>query len=87
MTISEARIEAPKDGMTGLAPGYMRVMHTLCIECHKEKQAEKPQEFGTAFARCDGCHGIMDGTKLKALEPYVEPSSLSLAKETPHAAQ
>ncbi len=72
MAVSGSRIEVPDEGTTGVAPGYTDVMHRLCIECHKEKRAEQPEAFADAFGRCDGCHGIMDGSDLKASEPYIQ---------------
>jgi len=75
MNVAGARIKTPDGGLKGFAPGYMEVMHTLCVECHKEDSAAKPNAYGAAFARCDGCHGLMDGSNLTALEPYVQVSS------------
>ena len=45
-----------------------------CIDCHEETRREDPKAYGAAYARCDGCHGIMDGSDLKAFEPYSQPT-------------
>jgi len=81
MAVPGSRVKTPEGGTTGIAPGYMDVLHELCIGCHKEKSEEKPEEFGLAFARCDNCHGMMDGSNLEALEPYAMPPSFSIARE------
>ena len=80
MLVSGSRVEVPDGGTTGFAPGYMDVLHKLCIGCHQEKRDKEPDRFDAAFGRCDGCHGIMDGSDLEALEPYVETPSLSIAR-------
>ena len=87
MFVADSRVKTPAGGTTGFAPGYMNVFHELCIECHRERSAEKPQSFGDAFDRCDGCHGIMDGSNLLAFGPYAQPSSLSTAREGSNAIQ
>jgi Ni/Fe-hydrogenase subunit HybB-like protein len=70
MIVAKSRVPSPADGTCGLAPGYMDVLHSLCIGCHEEKYGEPGAEFGEAFARCDGCHGIMDESDLRISGPY-----------------
>jgi hypothetical protein len=70
---------AEKD-RTGLAPGYMTAMHKLCIECHKQKQVEKP-ELAPNLARCGACHQGLDDL-LKVVEPIRSPTSPLLTKRS-----
>ncbi len=72
MPVAGSRVGLPEGGTTGMAPGYMDVMHGLCVDCHKEEKEEHPQSFGDAFGRCDGCHGIEDGSSLETLGPYAQ---------------
>jgi Ni/Fe-hydrogenase subunit HybB-like protein len=79
--VNGSRVETPEGGTMGLAPGYLDAMHELCIECHRERIAEEPQLCGDAFARCDGCHGIMDGTDLMEFEPYAQSFLISATRK------
>lgn len=76
MFAAGSRVEMPEGGTTGLAQGYMNVLHELCIGCHRERIAGEPEAFGSAFARCDGCHGVMDGSDLLEFGPYAQPPPL-----------
>jgi len=81
MFVAGSRIETSEEEATGFAPAYMDVLHELCIGCHQERSAQEPQALGDAFARCDGCHGVMDGSNLLTFGPYTRPPVLSTAKE------
>jgi Ni/Fe-hydrogenase subunit HybB-like protein len=80
MLAINSRIKTPKGETAGFAPGYMDVLHELCVECHKDRIAGEPSAFGDAYARCDGCHGVMDGSNLLEFGPYVQPVRLSTAR-------
>ncbi|MBI5117052.1 Ni/Fe-hydrogenase cytochrome b subunit [Candidatus Poribacteria bacterium] len=67
---------AEKD-QTGIAPGYMTAMHKLCVECHKQKQTEKP-ELAPHLARCGACHQGFEESMLTSLEPYPQEESGAL---------
>jgi len=69
MAAPGSRVKLAKKGWKGLAPGYMDAMHKLCIECHKEKEKQKP-ELAPHLARCGACHQGLEGSMLTALEPY-----------------
>ena len=81
MPAADSRVKIPEEGTTGFAPGYMNVLHKLCVECHKDRIAGEPSAFGDAYARCDGCHGVMDGSNLLEIGPYAQPSRLSTESE------
>jgi class III cytochrome C family protein len=87
MVVAGSRVDAPDEGLTGYARGYMDVMHELCITCHKEKQEQEPDVHGEAYARCDGCHGIMNGSDLKAAEPYARAVLASMTRQGNHDLQ
>ena len=70
MVVPGSRVAVPASGLSGFAPGYMDAMHGLCIGCHKEEKAAQPESFDASFDRCDGCHGIMDGSALESMGPY-----------------
>jgi len=36
--------------------GYMHAMHSLCIDCHRERKPSLPVER-QGFDECAGCHG------------------------------
>jgi hypothetical protein len=42
----------------GIAPGYKLAMHGLCIECHRQHQAEAGAEV-PYMTRCSCCHQDM----------------------------
>jgi hypothetical protein len=65
-------VKIPEEDQNGFAPGYMTAMHQLCVECHKQKQAEKA-ELAPHLARCGACHQGLDGSMLTVLEPYPQP--------------
>jgi Ni/Fe-hydrogenase subunit HybB-like protein len=71
MVATESRIQAPAEGMTGYATGYMDAMHGLCIKCHEEKVEKEPATYGAEFSRCTNCHRDADGSRLRQLAPYV----------------
>jgi Ni/Fe-hydrogenase subunit HybB-like protein len=62
-------VKTEKEEETGIAPGYMTAMHSLCVECHKQKQEEKA-ELAPHLARCAACHQGMDASMLTVMEPY-----------------
>lgn len=70
MQAVDSLVKIPEDGTTGFAPGYADVLHGLCVGCHREKAAMHPESVGPEYGRCDGCHGIMDGSNLQASGPY-----------------
>jgi hypothetical protein len=61
----------PKEELAGYAAGYMDAMHGLCINCHKQKLEEAPQDYPQGFADCGSCHRDMDGTQFRRMSPYV----------------
>ncbi|GAB4351734.1 MAG: hypothetical protein Kow0099_35880 [Candidatus Abyssubacteria bacterium] len=67
----------PEEKLDGFAVGYMTAMHTLCVECHKQKQVEKP-ELAPHLARCAACHQGLDESMLTVIEPYPQPESETL---------
>jgi len=69
MRMPNSFVKTEKKDQTGIAPGYMTAMHTLCIECHKQKEQEKA-ELAPNLARCAACHQGMDDSMLTVLEPY-----------------
>jgi hypothetical protein len=69
MRAPDSFVKIPDEKRTGMAPGYMKAMHSLCVECHKEKQVEKA-ELAPDLARCGACHQGMDTSMLHAMEPY-----------------
>jgi hypothetical protein len=71
MVAAESRIQAPDEGMTGYATGYMDAMHGLCIKCHEEQVETEPATYGAEFATCTSCHRDADGSRLRELAPYV----------------
>lgn len=52
-----------------MAPGYVDVMHTLCVNCHKEAVKNDP-ELGEDFSRCGTCHFESDIKSLESRSPY-----------------
>jgi len=62
--------EEQEKTMTGIAPGYMKALHRLCIGCHRREVKENPQRRSPAFARCDACHGNAGDLDLRRLGPY-----------------
>ena len=52
MVVKASEIK-PKGGLRGLAPGYKRAMHGLCVTCHA---GAKGRSAGDNMARCDTCH-------------------------------
>ncbi len=70
-------VKISEEDQNGFAPGYMTAMHKLCVECHKQKQAEKA-ELAPHLARCGACHQGLDDSMLTALEPYPQPESPTL---------
>lgn len=74
MRAANSFVKVAKQDQTGMAPGYMKAMHALCIECHKEKQLEKA-ELAPHLARCGACHQGMDSSTLTVMEPYPRQAS------------
>jgi Ni/Fe-hydrogenase subunit HybB-like protein len=65
---SDTRVRAATDGVPGVAPGYEKAMHGLCLGCHREKEsalAAADRHLG----RCTTCHrpGLMLGVGGQAL--------------------
>ncbi|RJP24423.1 MAG: Ni/Fe-hydrogenase cytochrome b subunit [Candidatus Abyssobacteria bacterium SURF_5] len=77
MRVPNSFVKVEEADQTGIAPGYMNVMHKLCIECHKQKQEEKV-ELAPDLARCAACHQGLDESMLMVVEPYPQPQSMSL---------
>ncbi len=74
MRVENSFVQIPEENQNGIAPGYMTAMHSLCVECHKERMAEKP-ELSPDLARCATCHQGMDSSMLTVFEPYPQPAS------------
>jgi hypothetical protein len=74
MRANESFIKTPEEERNGMAPGYMDAMHSLCVECHKEKQIEKAA-LAPDLARCGACHQGMETSMLYVMEPYPQQDS------------
>jgi Ni/Fe-hydrogenase subunit HybB-like protein len=70
MVKAGSTIPAPKGGLQGFAGSYMDAMHGLCINCHKQKVEENPQNYPRSFAECAQCHRDIDGSQLRQMNPY-----------------
>jgi len=71
MVVAGSLVAPAKEGLKGLAPGYMDAMHRLCIGCHERKVEESPEKYGPGFAECAECHRDIDGARLHQMPPYV----------------
>jgi len=61
MTVEGSLIEPPPpEKRKGIAAGYMNAMHELCVDCHRQKVTESPQQYGSDFAECANCHRDAD---------------------------
>lgn len=76
MMVAGSLVNPPKDGMKGLAVGYMNAMHDLCVSCHEQKVKEDHQRYGPHFADCANCHQDIDGTRFHQMKPYVVNRSI-----------
>jgi hypothetical protein len=67
------------DGIPGMAPGYRAAMHGLCLECHRDHEAEKQVEQ-PYLSRCHACHRdpSYTGEELRRREGWVLASKVSL---------
>jgi hypothetical protein len=66
-------VRATREGEPGLAPGYQRAMHGLCLGCHRE-QERKLAAADLYLSRCATCHrdGLtIDGAGLAPSRPVV----------------
>jgi Ni/Fe-hydrogenase subunit HybB-like protein len=72
MLVRGSIVERPKQGMTGMAPGYMDAMHGLCITCHRRRAQEEPSRFGVWFRECANCHRDTSARDLQQLSPYAD---------------
>jgi len=70
MLASGSMVERPKQGMTGMAPGYMDAMHGLCIKCHRKQTQEQPLRFANWFKECAACHRDTSARDLQESAPY-----------------
>jgi hypothetical protein len=70
MVVEGSRVQPSKEGLKGLAPGYMDAMHGLCVTCHQEQAQAEPEKLGETFGECTTCHRELDGTVLRRLAPY-----------------
>jgi Ni/Fe-hydrogenase subunit HybB-like protein len=50
-----SRVRATREGEPGLAPGYGRAMHGLCLRCHREREG-KLAATDRYLSRCTTCH-------------------------------
>ncbi|MFH1436710.1 MAG: NrfD/PsrC family molybdoenzyme membrane anchor subunit [Pseudomonadota bacterium] len=69
MLVEDSLVSHKGPGMSNKAPGYMKAMHGLCVECHARTLEEKPG-LGEDFARCGACHVESDPEALQHLYPY-----------------
>jgi Ni/Fe-hydrogenase subunit HybB-like protein len=81
MYAENSRVAPPKEGMTGIACGYMDAMHKLCLDCHQERVVTAPDQFPEEFAECANCHRGLDGFRIEELGPYA-PTSPAPASNT-----
>jgi Class III cytochrome C family len=51
----EARVRAAPGGEPGVAPGYEKAMHGLCLGCHREKE-KALAAVDRHLSRCTTCH-------------------------------
>jgi Ni/Fe-hydrogenase subunit HybB-like protein len=72
MLARASRVERPKAGMTGMAPGYMDAMHRLCVKCHRQQTQEQPLRFREWFKECAACHRDTSGRDLRERAPYAD---------------
>jgi hypothetical protein len=70
MVVEGSRVQPPKEGLKGFAPGYMDAMHELCVTCHQEQAKAEPEKLGETFGECTTCHRELDGSVLRRLAPY-----------------
>jgi Ni/Fe-hydrogenase subunit HybB-like protein len=70
MAVETAFVPLSNGGQHGLAAGYMDAMHGLCVECHRQRQEGRPQEYRADFANCSTCHRDVDGALLRRMGPY-----------------
>ncbi len=71
MVVEGSILPTTVSDLKGIAPSYMDAMHGLCIRCHEQMSAERPEEFSTEFGRCDVCHREFQDTDHRRLAPYV----------------
>ena len=71
MVVEGSLIPPAKGGLKGFAPGYMEIMHGLCITCHERLAKEKPEEYTKDFGRCDVCHREFRDTEHRRMAPYI----------------
>ncbi len=71
MTVADSLVAPSKDGMEGIAVGYMDAMHGLCISCHQRKLKESPLQYPPDFAECANCHRDSDAISFQRMKPYV----------------
>jgi hypothetical protein len=49
------RVRVTQEAEAGLAPGYRRAMHGLCLRCHREQEKDvTPRDL--YLSRCETCH-------------------------------
>jgi hypothetical protein len=70
------RVVATGDGEPGLAPGYERAMHGLCLECHREQEKALPAR-DRYLSRCATCHrgGLAERGETSWRPPFVTVAS------------
>ena len=56
MRPADTRVQVTDESMKDRPTGYMHAMHSLCIDCHRERKPTVPVERQT-FDECAGCHG------------------------------
>lgn len=69
---SSSRVRVTRDGEPGLAPGYARAMHGLCLGCHRE-QEKKLAAADRYLSVCGTCHrdGFTFDAEMRVRPPFV----------------
>jgi hypothetical protein len=50
-----SRVQVTREGQPGMAPGYEKAMHGLCLGCHREEEAAIAV-VDRYLSRCATCH-------------------------------
>jgi hypothetical protein len=80
------RVRVTREAEAGLAPGYEKAMHGLCLGCHREEEKEVAIA-DRHLGRCTTCHRSEFASdsemRLRAPFPLVATTSTASARATP----